>query len=181
MVLGKGPTSFFYLWKSSTLPDLTKPHPKHVQFSMPPKTQGDPYVNFEFSLHSSLFSDALLHKFYSLLSLQTLIRLPSSAILHSVLELSFSTSWPRKYVWQEAGGIIEHTLFLFPGCLCQEDTPVPVTTICLEAKFSPYLSCLITSCSLLTFFRSFCLFKHWKHSLYIVPDNSNIQSLVCLI
>lgn len=27
-------------------------------------------------------------------------------------------------------------------------------------------------------FRSFCLFKHWKHSLYIVSDNSNIQLAV---
>lgn len=140
--------------------EISKPHPNHVQFSLQPKTRGDPYANFEFSLHSSLFSDAPLHRSYWLLSLQTLIRLPSSAILHSVLELSFSTSWPRKYVWQKAGGITEHTLLLFPGCLCEDDTPVPVTPICLEAKFSLYLSCLVTSYSLLMFSDPsvFCLF-----------------------
>lgn len=152
-MLGKGPTSFFYLWKS----------PSHTltmcSLACSQRLEEIP-MQISSSLHSSLFSDAPLHRSYWLLSLQTLIRLPSSAILHSVLELSFSTSWPRKYVWQKAGGITEHTLLLFPGCLCEDDTPVPVTPICLEAKFSLYLSCLVTSCSLLMFSDPsvFCLF-----------------------
>lgn len=146
---------------------------------MQPKTQGDLYANFEFSLHSSLFSDAPLHKFYSLLSLQTLICLPSSAILHTVLKLSFFTSWSRKYIWQKAGRIIEHPVSL-SWLVVSGGHSSPSYPNISGSKIQS-ISFLLDNILFLAYvFRSFCLFKHWKH-FYIVPDNSNIRSLVCLI
>lgn len=149
MVLGEGPTSFFYMWN----PLLYLSSWNHtlntcsLAFS---QDSGRPLCIFlEFSLHSCLFSTPcptnLIHRCLSNLWVSHL----SSAILsHSawillpwtvIQKVSLAESWGDE-------GIVELT-FSCPGSECPEDTPLLVTPASLEANFSPYLFCLIVSCS----------------------------------
>lgn len=135
--------------ESTSLPLLMKPHPKYMQFSIQPRLRETP-VHISRVLFAQLpLLYTLPYKSHSPLSLQSLSLSPQfsnpvTLCLNSPSLDCNPESISRKSWGDE--GIVELT-FSCPGSECPEDTPVLVTPASLEANFSPYLFCLIVSCS----------------------------------
>lgn len=164
----------------SSLMGFMKPHSNHVQFSIQLKVSRKSLCRYlEFSLHNSLFSEALFHKFQSLLSPLILIFLLSSATLsYSAWILLSCTMIEKAWSLAKAGqgwgvGVVELIFFLLPWLFFNRSTPVPFTLTCLEANFRPPLFCLVISSSLLMFSVPSFAYLNIKNTfiLYCLPSS----------